>query len=105
MTDPRKELSRIQNEFVATLTPEQRRLHMVGALSEEMMSPQQIAILKKMDPYLEGLTLKQTKQLALLDHYTEGYEKAREEGQKIGKLIGVFVIAFVILGFLALLFR
>jgi hypothetical protein len=63
--DPRKEVDRIHSEFVSTLTPQQRWL--VAAGIPVMFTPQQQAILQKLDPYLEGLTPEQVRALAFYD--------------------------------------
>jgi hypothetical protein len=99
----RQELNRLHHELVATLTPKQRQLLTVGGLTPEMCTPQQLEILKKMDPYLEGLNLQQVKNLAVLDTFAEGYEKGQESGRRLVKMM--VIIFFITLGLLALFVR
>jgi hypothetical protein len=67
------------------LRPKQRQLLTVGALTPEMCTPQQLEILNRMNPYLEGLNLQQTAKLAVLDEFAEGYEKGQESGRNLTK--------------------
>jgi hypothetical protein len=85
------------------LRPKQRQLLTVGALTPEMCTPQQLEILNRMNPYLEGLNLQQTAKLAVLDEFAEGYEKGQESGRNLTKMMGV--IFFVVLGLLLLFAR
>jgi hypothetical protein len=55
-------------------------------------TPEQLQILKKMSPYLEGLTPEQARQLGFLDAIREGYEA----GEKAGNAILVLIIAFIV---------
>ena len=64
-----QEQRRLHRELESTLTPKQRQLLVVGALSKEICTPQQIEILRRMDPYLEGLTVEQAKRY-IPDCYT-----------------------------------
>lgn len=100
-----QELRRLHRELDSTLTPKQRQLLAVGALSEKMCTPQQIEILKRMEPYLAGLTPEQSRHLGVLDTFAEGYEAGQKSGHKLGMVIAVLVIAFIIVGFLALISR
>ena len=96
-----QDLRRLSHQFEATLTPEQRQLAVVGALKEEMLSPAQQEILKKMRPYLDGLTPEQSRQLGTLDTFAEGYEAGEKAGSNIGVAIGVgiiLLIAAIVLG-------
>lgn len=100
-----QELRRLHNELASTLTPKQRQLLAVGALSEKMCTPQQVEILKRMDHYVEGLTPEQAGRLAVLDTVAEGYEAGHKSGRNIGKIIAAAVVAFMILAILALISR
>lgn len=98
------ELRRLHHELESTLTPKQRQLMVVGALTPQMCTPDQIKILERMDPYLEGLTIEQAKQLAVIDVFAKGREAGKEAGQRQLKMMGViFIIACIILGFFALI--
>ena len=77
-----QELRRLSHELESTLTPKQRQLIVVGALTEAMCTPRQIEILKRMDPYLEGLTPEQARQLGVMDTFAEGYEAGEESGRR-----------------------
>lgn len=99
------ELNLLHHELESTLTPRQRQLLAVGALTPEMCTPQQIDILKKMDPYLEGLTPEQAGRLGAMDTFAEGWEAGEESGNRLVKIMGVVFAAGVILGILALLAR
>jgi hypothetical protein len=63
--DLRRELDRIHNEFVSTLTLKQRWL--VAAGISVAFTPEQQAILQKMNPYLEWLTPERVSALAFYD--------------------------------------
>jgi hypothetical protein len=77
-----KELNRLHHELVATLTPNQRQLLAAGALTPEMCTPQQLEILNKMNPYLEGLNLQETANLAVMHEFTGGYEAGQESNRE-----------------------
>ena len=98
-----QELRRLHSELDSTLTPKQRQLLVVGALSPNLCTPQQIEILRRMDAYLEGLTVQQARRLGALDTFAEGYEAGQESRRKLGKIIAVIVISILIIAFLALI--
>jgi alkylhydroperoxidase/carboxymuconolactone decarboxylase family protein YurZ len=100
-----QELSRLQRELEATLTPKQRQLLSVGALTSQMCTPEQLEILKKMDSYLEGLTPEQAKQRAVMDTFAEGWEAGRESGQKLVKIMIVIFVGTLIIGIIVLIAR
>ncbi len=80
----------------ASLTPKQRQLAVVGALKEQMLTPAQLEILKKMDPYLEGLTPEQCRKLAIIDTIAEGYEAGQRAGSSMETMIAVGLILLLI---------
>lgn len=96
------ELSRLQHELEATLTPKQRQLLSVGALTSQMCTPEQLEILRKMDTHLEGLSVEQAKQRAVMDTFAEGREAGRESGQK---LVKIMIVLFIVGLILALIIR
>jgi hypothetical protein len=108
--DPRRELDRIHNEFVSSLTPQQRRLA-AGVLTGTMCTPRQQEILHKMDPYLDGLTLEQVNRLAVYDQklanqeeFDRGWQAGCESGERSVRIIKVVVTIGLVLMVLALLF-
>jgi fumarylacetoacetate (FAA) hydrolase family protein len=69
----------LHQEFEATLTDSQRQLIASGGLSAELLTPGQIEILRKMEPYLQGLTPEQIRLLGLQDGIREAQEISRRE--------------------------
>jgi hypothetical protein len=90
-----QELRRLYRELEPTLTPKQRELMVVGALHPSMLTPTQLEIVKKMEPYLNGLTPEQSRQLGMLDTFAEGYEAGQQEGTRVGLIIGIAVVILI----------
>jgi hypothetical protein len=108
--DARRELDRIHNEFVSTLTPQQRRLLSAGI--QVTLTTQHQEILHEMEPYLEGLTLDQIKRLALYDQqmanqeeFNRGWQAGWESGERSVSFIKLMATAAVTLMILACLFK
>jgi hypothetical protein len=68
-----------------------------------MCTPEQIEILQKMDPYLEGLTVEQARQLAAIDVFAEGCEAGREAGKRDLKIMATVFIVLIIFALLVLI--
>jgi hypothetical protein len=100
------ELRRLQREFDASLTPTQRKLVMVDALTQQMCTPYQIEIMSRMEPhtaYMDGMTIEQVKRLALIDVMAEAREKGQADGKRdVTRMIVIFVIGLIVFGFIAL---
>ena len=97
------ELRRLHNELESTLTPTQRRLLAVGALNTQMCTPQQIQILERMTPYLEGMTVDQCRLLGVMDTFAEGWEAGEESGERLVKTMWIIFVVGLIIGVLALI--
>ncbi len=93
------ELRRIYRQLNATLTPKQRQLLAVGAARPEIFTPAQLELLKQAEPFLEGLTPEQARQLGMLDTFSEGYEAGHEAGNTIGVMlfVGGIIVALAII--------
>jgi len=100
-----QELRRLSDELNSTLTPKQRQLAVVSALKPEMLNADQQRILKQMEPYLEGLSFEQARQLAITDVIAEGYEKGQRDGAALVKVFVGIVVLVVLLVLLLVLQR
>ena len=90
-----EELRRAYREFEATLTPTQRRFLAVGAVQSAVFTPEQLEILKKMEPHLSGLTPEQCRQLGVLDTFADGYEAGDRAGNPIVTMIAVGALLLI----------
>jgi len=100
----RHTLDRLHHELESTLTPKQRQLLAVGALTKEMCTSQQIAILSRMTPYLEGLTTEQAGRLGAMHTFAEGWEAGQKSGEEhVRKIKIILIIVFLIVVFLVII--
>ncbi len=101
------DLKLLHQEFEATLTDSQRQLLASGGLSAEWLTPGQIEILRKMEPYLQELTPEQISLLGLQDQVREAQERSRrqhEAGQGASKqAIMPYAVGILLLVVIALI--